>query len=82
MEEKYTFELIIEADRDDLGSDFQESHEDNWAKEIPTREELKDSIKSEVQSWLWALDFGVTIDEVAEEDELALAKSLGILEEE
>lgn len=82
MEEKYTFELIIEADRDDLGGDFRESHEDNWAKEIPTREELKDSIKSEVQSWLWALDFGVTIDEVAEEDELALAKSLGILEEE
>ena len=70
MEENFIFEIHIIADREDLGGDFISAHEASWENpELPTREELRDSLQNEMLSWLAALKFGIFVDEISEEEE-------------
>lgn len=69
MEETYIFEIQITADREDLSGDFLASHEASWENpDLPTKEELRDSLQSEILSWLSSLKFGVFVDTIAEEE--------------
>ena len=71
---KKKFELTIQVDLDELDSDLLESHQDSWLSNkdmpnsethyiTPTNEEMTDSLKSEVKSWLEALSLEVEIKE-------------------
>lgn len=67
MEETYIFEVQITTDREDLSGDFLASHEASWKNpDLPTREELQDSLQSEILSWLSSLKFGVFVDTISD----------------
>lgn len=70
MEEKFDFRVTLYVDRQDIGGDFLYAHSGNWENEdLPTTEELVDSLYAEIHSWLQSLKFGVEVDLLMAETE-------------